>query len=67
MNTSIEEKIQKLPTNLQYEVEKFIDTLLKKQEPQKSAKLNPRWKGVLKNIKLTSVELQHKSLEWWGD
>jgi len=58
----IEEKIKNLPPDLQKEVDKFIDSLIrnKKKEPSFS------WVGALREYKnmFTSVELQKKALEW---
>ena len=70
MNTisSIEEKIQKLPPELQHELEHFLDSLIRTLEKPKAKQLTLEWRGALKDLRdhYTSVELQHKSLEWWG-
>ncbi|MBI5215696.1 MAG: hypothetical protein HY960_08075 [Ignavibacteriae bacterium] len=63
----IEEKIHQLHPEHYGEVEEFIDMFLGKQQTPKSAKLNPKWKGMLKDVRMSSVELQHKSLEWWSE
>jgi len=66
---TIEEKIKELPPELQQEVEDFVEFLLKKHRPKPKGKLKFGWEGALKDLrdKYTSVELQHKVLEWWGD
>jgi hypothetical protein len=66
---SIEEKIKQLPAELQHEVEDFIDFLIEKKKKKHAKKLRLDWVGGLKEYKdkFTSVELQKKSLEWWGD
>ncbi len=63
---TLEEKIRALPPELQREVEDFLDSLLSKHTsiPKKPMKLD--WRGGLKELrdKYTSVQLQHKILEW---
>jgi len=63
---SIDERIKNLPPALKKEVEKFVDVLLKKQRKKSRGKLRMDWAGALKDLrgKYTSVELQHKILEW---
>jgi hypothetical protein len=64
----IEVKFQELPENLKIQVLNYIDSLLKKHKNQKpgSEKFKFDWEGGLSDLKkeFTSVELQHKSLEW---
>ena len=64
----IEAKIEKLPDHLIPEINDFIDFLLFKHGDKKTgkAKFKFDWEGGLSNLKneFTSVELQHKSLEW---
>ena len=66
---TLEEKIRKLPPELRQEVEEFVETLLEKTHEKKQNKLRLNWRGGLRELrdKYTSVELQHKLLEWWGD
>ena len=66
---TIEEKIKKLPPDLQQEVQDFVDFLAEKHRPRKRVKLKLDWRGGLRDLRdqYTSVELQHKALEWWGD
>jgi mRNA-degrading endonuclease RelE of RelBE toxin-antitoxin system len=63
----VEEKIKRLPPNLQKEVMDFVDFLLEREERKPKRKPTLRWVGALKHLrdKYTSVELQHKILEWW--
>jgi hypothetical protein len=65
----IEEKIKKLPPELQQEVLDFINFLLQKKIKKKKKKLKLKWIGALKDLrdKYNSVSLQHKISEWWGD
>jgi hypothetical protein len=64
----IESKIDKLPEHVIPEISDFIDFLLKKYGEKKinKNKFKFDWEGGLTGIKdkYTSVELQHKSLEW---
>ncbi len=66
---TIEQKIKKLPQDLQKEVLDFVDFLLKKKKKKTHKKLKLNWVGGLKEYKdkFTSLELQKKSLEWWSD
>jgi len=65
---TIEEKIQRLPPDVQQTIEELIDKLLQ-QQPKEKKKMKFDWEGALADMKneYTSVELQHKALEWWGD
>lgn len=66
---TIEDKIRELPPELQQEVQDFVDFLMEKYRPKKKVELKLDWRGALSDLKdqYTSVELQHKALEWWGD
>ena len=66
---TIEEKIRELPPELQQEVQDFVDFLMEKHMPQRKVELKLDWRGALRDMRdqYTSVELQHKALEWWGD
>lgn len=69
VNVVIGKKINRLSPELQQEVVSFIDFLLSKDQPNKIAKkkFSFNWAGKLSDMKdkFTSVELQHKALEWW--
>jgi galactose-1-phosphate uridylyltransferase len=61
----LETLIKQLPPELQEEVKDFVEFLLeKKKKPRRKLKMN--WAGALKDLKskYTSVELQHKILDW---
>jgi len=64
----IEAKIDKLPEHVIPEINDFIDFLLVKYGDKKikKSKFKFDWEGGLSNLKdkYTSVELQHKALEW---
>ena len=64
----IESKIDKLPEHVIQEINDFIDFLLAKygEKKNKKNKFKFDWEGGLIDLKdkYTSVELQHKSLEW---
>jgi hypothetical protein len=65
---NIEEKVKSLPPELQKEVEDFVQFLSERRMP-KQDKLRLSWAGGLREFreKYNSLELQKKSLEWWGD
>ncbi|MBN2090410.1 DUF2281 domain-containing protein [candidate division KSB1 bacterium] len=62
------DKLEQVPENLIPEISDFIDFLLSKYGEKKSQnqKLTFDWEGGLAELKntYTSVELQHKALEW---
>jgi len=64
----IDELIEQLPPELQDEVFNFAQLLLKVKAQPKQKKLRMSWAGGLKEFRdeFTSMELQKKSLEWWG-
>lgn len=66
---TIEDKIKRLPPHLQREVEDFVECLLDTKARAKHGKLRLTWAGGLRELrdKYTSVELQKKAMEWWGD
>ncbi len=66
---TIEEKIKELPPELQQEVADFVEFLLKTKVRRKQKKLRMTWAGALREFRdqFTSLELQKKALEWWGD
>jgi hypothetical protein len=61
--------IKVLPPELQYEVEDFVRFLLEKQDKKPRGDFKFDWEGALEDLRdqYTSVELQHKALQWWGD
>jgi hypothetical protein len=66
---TLDELMSELPPELRQEVHDFARSLLetKVRAPRKKLRLN--WAGGLREFrdKYTSLELQHKALEWWGD
>lgn len=63
----IEKKIRELDAGSLNEVNRLVDALLEKKQPEKKTHLSLSWSGGLKELRdqYTSVELQHKALEWW--
>jgi len=58
----IEEKIKKLPDELQEQIEQYVDDLIKQQSTLvEREKPLFEWKGALKDLRdsYTAVELQH--------
>ena len=66
-NEIIKAKIDKLPTNLKQEVLNYIDFLLEKSKNRKNKEnFTFTWEDALSELRneYTSVELQHKAMEW---
>jgi len=66
---SIDELMEKLPPDLQKEVKDFALFLVEKKTKPRRKKLRLTWAGGLREFRdqYTSLELQKRSLEWWGD
>ncbi|MCR4292125.1 MAG: DUF2281 domain-containing protein [Candidatus Kuenenia sp.] len=66
---SLEEMIKKLPPEYKQEVEDFVEFIFQKHVKKTGRRLRLDWAGGLKEYKnkYTSLELQKKALEWWGD
>ncbi|HLE27405.1 MAG TPA: DUF2281 domain-containing protein [Anaerolineales bacterium] len=71
--TALEKLIEELPPDLRQEVEDFARFLLiSRANAQKTSRRQKRlrlsWAGALSEYRhrFTSIELQKKSLEWWG-
>ena len=66
---TLDEVVQKLPPDLQREVEDFARFLLETRGQPKGARLRMDWAGALSEFRgqFTCLELQKKALEWWGD
>ena len=66
---TIEELMAKLPPELQQEVQDFAQFLVEKRGRPKRKKLRLNWAGGLREFgdQYTSLDLQKKSLDWWGD
>jgi len=69
--TELEQVIDRLPPNLQRQVQDFAEFLLARAEidprDEKPRHLRLDWAGGLKEYRdqFTSLELQKKSLDWW--
>lgn len=65
----LEELIRELPPELLQEVHDFAQFLLDTKVRRKQKKLRLNWAGALREFRdqFTSLELQKKALEWWGD
>jgi hypothetical protein len=61
---NIESKISQLSPGLIDELNQFLDYLINKKNSLQSRKLNQDWAGGLKDIKMSAIELQKKSLDW---
>lgn len=66
---TLKELIDQLPPELREEVKDFVEFLLRKHVKKSKKKLRLDWAGGLKEYRdrYTSIELQKKALEWWGD
>lgn len=61
---NIESKINQLTPSMIGELDRYLDYLINKRAVCKPKRLKQDWAGGLKDIKMTSVELQKKSLDW---
>jgi hypothetical protein len=66
---TLQEVLQELPPQLQDEVRDFAQFLLDRKPRPKQRKLRQSWAGGLREFRdrFTSLDLQKKTLEWWGD
>jgi hypothetical protein len=66
---SLEKIIKELPPDLQQEVADFAQFLWQTKIKRKKRKLSLSWAGGLKEFRdqYTSLELQRKAMEWWGN
>ena len=65
LEEEIEIKVRNLPNDVRKEILDYIDFLLSRYGKQGAGRLMFDWEGGLSDIKnLTSVELQHRALEW---
>jgi len=69
MSTNLKELIEKLPPNLQEEVRDYMEFLIEKKLEKAKGRLRLDWAGGLREYRdqYTSLKLQKKALEWWGD
>ena len=63
------ESTKELPEELQTEVRDFARLLRENRVSRPRRKLRQDWAGGLREFrdKYTSLELQKKAIEWWGD
>jgi hypothetical protein len=63
------ELMRGLPDELQAEVRDFVRFLSASRARPKQKYLRQTWAGALREYRdqYTSLELQKKALEWWGD
>jgi hypothetical protein len=61
---NIEIKINQLTPSMIGELDRFLDYLINKRTVCKPKRLKQDWAGSLKDIKMTSIELQKKALDW---
>jgi hypothetical protein len=61
---TIESKINQLSPAAIGELDHYLDYLINKRTVIRPKKLKQNWAGGLKDIKLSSIELQKKALEW---
>ena len=66
---TLKELLEQLPPDLQEEAKDFVEFLLQKRGTTERGDLNFQWRGALRELRdrYTSVELQHRALQWWGD
>jgi hypothetical protein len=67
--TGLEELIKELPPELHQEAEDFISFLIDKRTKKPKGDLKLDWIGALEDMsdQYSSVELQHKILDWWDE
>jgi hypothetical protein len=67
--TRLEQLVKELPPELHRAAENFLESLLAKRSRKSKKALKLDWRGGLSDLRdrYTSVELQHKAQEWWGD
>ncbi len=61
---NIETKINQLTPGLIRELDQYLDYLINKRVDRMPKKLRQDWAGGLKDIKMTSIELQKLALDW---
>ncbi|MGI6322248.1 MAG: DUF2281 domain-containing protein [Bacteroidales bacterium] len=61
---NIESKINQLTPGMIDELDKYLDYLINRKVIRKSKRLKQDWAGGLKDVKMTSIELQKKALDW---
>ena len=66
---SLDDKLRELPPELQQEVDSFIQSLVAKMKSEGTTRLRLNWRGALQELSAehSSVDLQHKALDWWNE
>lgn len=66
---ALKDLVEQLPPDLQQEARDFVEFLLQRRVKKQKGELKLDWRGALRDLrdKYTSVDLQHKVLQWWGD
>ncbi|HKP13371.1 MAG TPA: DUF2281 domain-containing protein [Blastocatellia bacterium] len=66
---SLDDKVRELPPELQQEVESFIESLSDRMKSKDAVQLRLDWRGALQELsaEYSSVDLQHKALDWWKE
>jgi hypothetical protein len=66
---TLKDLVEQLPPELQREVKDFVEFLLEKRKRGSAGELKLDWRGGLRDLRdqYTSVDLQHKVLQWWED
>ena len=69
MTDQIGKMMERLPPDLQEEVRGFARSLLAKKRRRRRKHLRLGWAGGLREFRddFTSLDLQRKAMEWWGD
>lgn len=60
----LETKISKLSPGLIRELDRYVDYLINKRVSHKRKGLKQDWAGGLKDINISSLDLQKKALDW---
>lgn len=65
---SLDDRIRVLPPELQQEVERFIQSLAAGMKSEGITPPRLDWRGALQELstEYSSVDLQHKALDWWN-
>jgi len=69
MTKRLSDLLAQLPPCLLREVEDFAEFLLRRRRRAKQRKLRQSWAGGLAEFRdrYTSLDIQRKALEWWGE
>jgi hypothetical protein len=69
MTDQIDKLLGQLPPELQKEVADFARFLIQKKRRVKHKPLRMKWAGGLREFRkeFSSLDLQRKAMEWWGD